>query len=66
MGSQHPVIAVTMDAWRGDEEGESLEELQRGERESGAAARCGMGKTIDDALASGRTVPGPTLAPAMC
>ena len=55
IGSQHPVIAVTMDAWRGDEQSESLKELEGGERESGAAARCGMRKTIDDALAS---VPG--------
>ena len=49
IGSQHPVIAVTMDAWRGDEQSESLKELEGGERESGAAARCGMRKTIDDA-----------------
>ena len=52
------MIAVTMDAWRRDEQSESLEELEGGERERGAAARCGMGKTIDDALAPGRTVPG--------
>ncbi len=52
------MIAVTMDAWRGDEQSESLEELEGGERESGAATQCGMGKTIDDALASGRAVPG--------
>ena len=52
------MIAVTVDAWRGDEQSESLEELEGGERESGAATQCGMGKTIDDALASGRAVPG--------
>ena len=39
-----------MDAWWVNEQSEPLEELQRGERESGAAARCGMGETIDDAL----------------
>ena len=47
-----------MDAWRVKEQGKSLEELEGGERESGAATRCGMGKTIDDALGSGRTVAG--------
>ena len=52
------MIAVTVNpGWR-NEQSESLEELEGGERESGAATRCGMGKTIDDALASGRTVPG--------
>ena len=47
-----------MDAWRVNEQGESLKELHRSERQSGAAARCGMWETIDDALASRRTVPG--------
>lgn len=28
MGSQHAVIAVTVDAWRMDEQGESFEELE--------------------------------------
>jgi hypothetical protein len=35
-----------------------LIEPEVGERQSGAATRCGMGKTIDDTLASGGTVPG--------
>ena len=52
------MIAVAMDAWRVNEQGESLEELKGGERESRGTARCGMGKTIDDALASSRTVAG--------
>ena len=52
-----PVIAVAMDAWWVNEQSEPLEELQRGERESGAGARCGMGETIDDALASRHAVP---------
>ncbi len=47
-----------MDAWRVNEQGEPLEELQRSERESGGAIRCGMGETIDDVLASRRAVPG--------
>ncbi len=58
IGSQHPVIAVAMDAWRVNEQGKSLEELEGGERESRGTVRCGMGETIDDALDSGRTVPG--------
>ena len=58
IGSQHPVIAVTVDAWRVDEQSEPLKELQRSEGESRGTIRCGMGKTIDDALASRRTVPG--------
>ncbi len=52
------MIAVTMDAWRVNEQSEPLEELERSERESRGTIRCGMGKTIDDALASRRTVPG--------
>ncbi len=52
------MIAVAMDAWRVNEQGESFEELERSERESRGTIRCGMGETIDDALASGRTVPG--------
>ena len=47
-----------MNGWRRNERSEPLEELEGGERESGAAARCGMGETIDDAFASGRTVAG--------
>ena len=43
---------------RRTEQGESLEELEGDEREHGAATRCRMGKTIDDAFASGRTVGG--------
>ena len=54
IGSQDTVIAVTVNAWWRNEERESLEELEGGERESGAAAWRGTGKTIDDALASGR------------
>ena len=42
---------------RGDEQSEPLEELERSERESGGTIRCGMRETIDDALASRRTVP---------
>ena len=52
------MIAVAMDAWRVNEQGEPFEELERSERESRGTIRCGMGKTIDDALASGRTVAG--------
>ena len=47
-----------MDAWRVNEQSEPLEELERSERESRGSIQCGMGKTIDDALASRRTVPG--------
>ncbi len=52
------MIAVTVDAWRVNEQGESLEEFEGSERESRGTVRCGMGETIDDALATGRTVPG--------
>ncbi len=52
------MIAVTVNAWRVDEQRESLEELERSERESRGTIRCGMGKTIDDVLASRCTVPG--------
>ena len=52
------MIAVTMDAWRVNEQGESLEELHRSERESRGTVWCGMGETIDDALATRCTVPG--------
>ena len=48
------MLAVTVNAWWRNEQRESLEELEGRERESGAAARCGTGKTIDDGLASGR------------
>ncbi len=58
IGSQHPVIPVAMDASRVNEQGEPLEELEGGERESGGTVRCGMGETIDDALGSARTVAG--------
>ena len=51
------MIAVTVDAWRVNQQSESLEELQRSERESRGTVRCGMGETIDDALASRRAVP---------
>ena len=47
-----------MNAWRVNEQSEPLEELERSERESRGTTRCGMGKTIDDVLASRRTVPG--------
>ena len=33
MGSEHTVIAVTVDAWRMDEQGEAFEELEGSERE---------------------------------
>ena len=36
------MIAVAMDAWRVNEQGEPLEELEGGERESGGTVRCGM------------------------
>ena len=49
------MIAVAMDAWRSNGQGEPLEELERSERESRGTLRCGMGETIDDAFASGRT-----------
>ena len=52
------MIAVAMDAWRSNEQSEPLEELERSEREGRGTIRCGMGKTIDDVLASRRTVPG--------
>ena len=52
------MIAVPVDAWRVNEKSEPLEELEGGERESGGAARCRTRKAIDDALASGGTVPG--------
>ena len=52
------MIAVTVNAWRVNEQGESLEEFEGSERESRGTVRCGMGETIDDALATGRTVPG--------
>ena len=52
------MIAVAMDAWRVNEQSEPFEELERSEREGRAAIRCGMGKTIDDALATRSTVPG--------
>ncbi len=51
------MIAVTVDARRSNEQSEPFEELERSERESRATVRCGMGKTIDDALASRRAVP---------
>ena len=51
------MIAVAMDAWRVNEQSKSLEELEGSERESGGTIRCGMGMTIDDALATWRTVP---------
>ena len=54
--SQHPVIAVAVNAWWVNEQSESLEELERSERERRGTIRCGMGETIDDALATGRTV----------
>ena len=52
------MIAMTVDAWRSNEQSEPLEELEGSERESRGTVRCRMGETIDDALASRRTVPG--------
>jgi len=39
---------MTVNAWRSNEQSESLEELQRSKRESCGTIRCGMGKTIDE------------------
>ena len=47
------MIAVTVNSWRS----ESLEELERSERESDGTIGCGMGEAIDDAFACCRTVP---------
>jgi len=58
IGSQHTVIAVPVNAWRVNQQGEPFEELKRSERESRGTIWCGMGETIDDALACCRTVPG--------
>ena len=52
------MIAVTVDAWRMDEGGESFEELEGREREGRGTVRCGTGKPIDDALAPGCSAPG--------
>ena len=52
------MIAMTVDAWRSNEQSESLEELEGGERESRATIRCGMGETVDDVLASRRVILG--------
>ena len=65
IGCQDPVIAVAVNAWRVNEQGESLEEFEGSERESGGAVPCGMGETIDDVLATRRTVPG-SLEPFEC
>ena len=51
------MIAVSVDAWRVNQQSESLEELKGGERKSRGTVRCGMGETIDDALTSRRAVP---------
>ncbi len=51
------MIAVAVNAWRVNEQGESLEELEGSEREGRGTVRCGMGKTIDDALATRCTAP---------
>jgi hypothetical protein len=58
VGRQHAVIAVAMDAWWVNEQGEPLEELQRSEGESDGTIRCGTGETIDDALTRCGTVAG--------
>ena len=42
------MIAATVDAWRVNEQGEPLEELQRTERERRGTVRCWMGETIED------------------
>ena len=52
------MIAVTVNAWRSNEQSEPFEELERSERESRATIRCGMGEPIDDAFASRHTIPG--------
>jgi hypothetical protein len=57
MGSEHAVIAVTVDAWRMDEQSESFEELEGSEREGRGTVRCGTGKPIDDAFAPGSLEP---------
>ena len=46
------MIAVAVNAWRRNEQSESFEELEGRERESGAATRCRMGETIDEAFAA--------------
>ncbi len=51
------MIAMTVDAWRSNEQSEPLEELEGSERESRGTVRCGMRETIDDALATRCTAP---------
>ncbi len=45
VGCQHTMVAMAVHAWRRDQGGKVVEELQRGEGELGAAVALGLGKT---------------------
>ncbi len=47
------MIAVAVKAWRWDEQGEALKELQWCERERGRAVGCGAWEAVDDAFGAG-------------
>ncbi len=49
IGSQHTVVAMAMDPRGRDELGESLEELERGEQQLGAAVDVGFREPVEEA-----------------
>jgi hypothetical protein len=44
------MVAVAVQAWRWDQGGEAVDELQRGKGQRGASVALGLGKAIDDLL----------------
>ncbi|MBA4158771.1 MAG: hypothetical protein H0X65_15030 [Gemmatimonadetes bacterium] len=48
MGSQHAVVAVPVDAWRGDQAGESREKVERREDEERAPVGGGARRLVED------------------
>ncbi len=50
MGCQHTVVAVAVQARQRDQNGEMVDELQRGEVQRGAPVALGLRQTIDDPL----------------
>jgi hypothetical protein len=48
IGSKDPVVTVTVDAGRGEDPGQAVEELQSGETQGRAASGVGLGQDVED------------------
>jgi hypothetical protein len=48
VGGEDPVVAVAVDAGRGEDRGQAVQELESGETEGGAARGVGLGQEVED------------------